>query len=175
MSTAVPLDAAGRLPVACDIARSSRRAAPNKGRGTRLFRRRSRRSSRSCARPARRSTRTAPRALIVVLWRAGLRIGEALALTETDLDPQRGSILVRRGKGGKRRTVGMDAWAWEQIGPWLDDRLAFPPGAVFCVIARSDRRRAVLAAAVRSQLRRLATQAGVRRRFAPTSCDTPTP
>ncbi len=26
------------------------------------------------------------RALIVVLWRAGLRIGEALALAETDLD-----------------------------------------------------------------------------------------
>jgi integrase len=34
-------------------------------------------------------------ALIVVLWRAGLRIHEALALTETDLDPQRGSVLKR--------------------------------------------------------------------------------
>ncbi|MBV9197833.1 MAG: hypothetical protein JO168_27165 [Solirubrobacterales bacterium] len=35
--------------------------------------------------------------LIVVLWRAGLRINEALSLTETDLDERRGSILVRRG------------------------------------------------------------------------------
>ena len=43
------------------------------------------------------------RALIVVLWRAGLRIGEAMALTEPDLDSGRGSILVRQGKGGKRR------------------------------------------------------------------------
>ena len=43
------------------------------------------------------------RALIVVLWRAGLRISEALALAESDLDPVRGAILVRRGKGGKRR------------------------------------------------------------------------
>jgi integrase len=51
------------------------------------------------------------RALIVVLWRAGLRIGEAMALTEPDLDPGRGSILVRQGKGGKRREVGMDAGA----------------------------------------------------------------
>jgi Phage integrase family len=42
------------------------------------------------------------RALLVVLWRAGLRIGEAMALTEPDLDPGRGSILVRQGKGGKR-------------------------------------------------------------------------
>ena len=38
------------------------------------------------------------RAIIVVLWRAGLRIGEALALAETDLDPARGAVLVRRGK-----------------------------------------------------------------------------
>ena len=59
------------------------------------------------------------RALIVVLWRAGLRISEALRLAESDLDRSRGSILVRRGKGGKRRQVGMDRWAWEQIDPWL--------------------------------------------------------
>jgi integrase len=38
------------------------------------------------------------RALIVVLWRTGLRISEALALTEGDLDLNRGAILVRRGK-----------------------------------------------------------------------------
>lgn len=55
------------------------------------------------------------RGLIVVLWRAGLRISEALALVETDLDQTRGAILVRRGKGGKRREVGMDRWAWEQL------------------------------------------------------------
>ena len=60
------------------------------------------------------------RALMVVLWRAGLRISEARALAETDLDARRGSILVRRGKGGRRREVGMDAWAWDQITPWLD-------------------------------------------------------
>ena len=58
------------------------------------------------------------RGLIVVLWRAGLRICEALALAEADLDPRRGSLLVRRGKGGRRREVGMDDWAWEQLQPW---------------------------------------------------------
>jgi hypothetical protein len=45
------------------------------------------------------------RGLIVILWRAGLRIHEALALAEGDLDPRRGSVLVRRGKGGRRREV----------------------------------------------------------------------
>jgi integrase len=38
------------------------------------------------------------RALIVLLWRAGLRISEALALQKSDLDASRGAVLVRRGK-----------------------------------------------------------------------------
>ena len=48
------------------------------------------------------------RALIVVLWRGGLRIQEALALAERDLDPRRPSVLVRNGKGGRRREIGTD-------------------------------------------------------------------
>ena len=51
------------------------------------------------------------RAMIVVLWRAGLRIQEALALAEHDLDERRGSLLVRSGNGGHRREVGMDGGA----------------------------------------------------------------
>jgi site-specific recombinase XerC len=37
-------------------------------------------------------------ALIVLLWRAGLQISEALALSESDLNAARGAVLVRRGK-----------------------------------------------------------------------------
>src|SRR5215211_1846277 len=74
------------------------------------------------------------RALIVVLWRAGLRIHEALALSEADLDRRRGSVLVRRGKGGRRREVGMDEWAWEQLQPWTALRLELPVGPLFCVV-----------------------------------------
>jgi integrase len=50
-----------------------------------------------------------------MLWRAGLRISEALALTDSDVDGDRGAVLVRRGKGGRRREVGMDRWAWDQL------------------------------------------------------------
>lgn len=107
------------------------------------------------------------RALIVVLWRAVLRIHEALALSEPDLDRRRGSLLVRRGKGGRRREVGMDEWAWEQLRPWLDLRLELPVGPLFCVINGPTRGRPWSAAAVRADLRRTATAAGVRRRFAP--------
>jgi site-specific recombinase XerD len=107
------------------------------------------------------------RAMIVVLWRAGLRVQEALALAEHDLDQRRGSLLVRRGKGGRRREVGMDEWAWELLRPWLTARVELPPGPLFCIIDGATRGRAWSAAAVRCELRRLAARAGVRRRFAP--------
>jgi site-specific recombinase XerD len=81
------------------------------------------------------------RAMIVVLWRAGLRIQEALAVAEHDLDQRRGSLLVRRGKGGRRREVGMDEWGWELLRPWLIARAELPVGPLFCIIDGRVRRR----------------------------------
>jgi len=101
-----------------------------------------------------------------VLWRAGLRISEALALAESDLDEGRGAILVRHGKGGKRREVGMDRWAWGQLAPWLTLRSELPVGALFCIL-RGPTRRSWAPAGVRAQPRDTAARAGVRRRFAP--------
>jgi integrase len=112
------------------------------------------------------------RGLIVVLWRAGLRICEALALAEADLDRRRGSLLVRRGKGGRRREVGMDDWAWEQLEPWLQARVQLPIGPLFCVVNGPTRGRPWGAAAVHSEPRRGARDAGASRR---TSSATPTP
>ncbi len=80
------------------------------------------------------------RALIVLLWRAGLRISEALSLQESDLERTRGAVLVRRGKGGKRREVGMDRWGWDQLDPWLEIRRELPIGAMLCVIHGPTRR-----------------------------------
>ncbi len=107
------------------------------------------------------------RALIVLLWRAGLRISEALALAESDLDPHRGAILVRQGKGGKRREVGMDRWGWEQLSSWLEIRTEFPVGSLLCIIHGPTRGRPWAAASAREELRAIAARAGIRRRFAP--------
>jgi site-specific recombinase XerD len=105
--------------------------------------------------------------LIVVLWRSGLRINEALSLTETDLDERRGSILVRHGKNDRRREVGMDPWGWSALEPWLHERAKLPVGQLFCVIAGPTRGQAWSATAARLELHRTATEAGVRRRLAP--------
>jgi len=107
------------------------------------------------------------RGLIVALWRAGLRISEAPDLREQDLEPSRGALLVREGKNGRRREVGMDDWGWEQLRPWLARRSDMPVGPLFCVVDGPTRGRPWAAPAVRIQFRRLAAAAGVRRRFAP--------
>ena len=107
------------------------------------------------------------RGVIIVLWRAGLRINEALGLTETDLDRQRGAILIRAGKGGRRREVGMDRWAWERLDPWLELRTRLPVGPLFCVLRGPTRGRPCAPAGIRGQLHKAANAAGMRRRFAP--------
>ena len=106
------------------------------------------------------------RALIAVLWRGGLRISEALTLTETDIDTGRGSLLIRHGKGDKRREAGMDQFGFEQLAAWLAHRIALPVGPLFCVIDGPTRGRRWAATAARAELRQLAAEAGVRRRFA---------
>src|SRR4029077_18281481 len=107
------------------------------------------------------------RALIVLLWRAGPRISGALALMESDLDATRRSVLSRRGKGGKRREVGIDAWAWDHLDRWLVVRVGMPVGALLCVIGGPPAGRPWSGTAARGTLRHLAVAAGVRRRFAP--------
>jgi hypothetical protein len=41
--------------------------------------------------------------------------------------------LVRRGKGGRRREVGMDDWGWEQLEPWLTVRVELPVGPLIVI------------------------------------------
>ena len=111
------------------------------------------------------------RAMIVVMWRSGLRIGELLALHPKDIDRGRGAITVLRGKGGKRRTVGMDPEALAVVERWLDvrARVAAERGwrptlhPVFCTM-RGD---AVKGPYVRELLHRLAGRAGIAKRVHP--------
>jgi hypothetical protein len=95
------------------------------------------------------------RAMIVVLWRAGLRVQQGLALTERDLDQRRGSILVRSGKGG---VAARSAWTSGAgaAAPWLAARAELPVGPLSCVIDGATRSKAWSAAAVRTEFRRLA-------------------
>lgn len=62
------------------------------------------------------------RALLVLLYRGGLRVSEALRLHPKDVDRAAGTVTVLRGKGGKRRTTGLDPGAFAIVERWLDVR-----------------------------------------------------
>jgi len=64
------------------------------------------------------------RALLVLLYRGGLRVSEALRLYPKDLDRDAGTVTVLVGKGGKRRTIGLDPGAFAVVERWLDKRAA---------------------------------------------------
>src|SRR5512132_4152511 len=106
------------------------------------------------------------RGLIVVLWRAGLRIDEALALREADLDRRRGSILVRRGKEDDAARSG-----WTGAGRSLNrgSPRALLCRAVCCTASSTDAPagRPWTTSGARAELRRAAARASVRRRLAP--------
>jgi integrase len=107
------------------------------------------------------------RALIALLWRTGLRISEALDLIEGDLDIAERTVTVRSGKGGKRRIVAMDDWAWVEVERWLRRRRELRPGAVFCVLSGPTEGRAIHDSDVRRALKRAGERAGLRRRINP--------
>jgi len=61
------------------------------------------------------------RALVELLYGAGLRVGEVEALDVRDVDLRRGDVRVR-GKGGKERVVPLPRQAREALSAWLDPR-----------------------------------------------------
>ena len=116
---------------------------------------------RQCSRRAPTGVRN--RALLAVLWRCGLRIGEALALAPKDLDPDSGTLVVQRGKGGKRRVVGVDAGTVALVGRWLEvrRRRGIAGGApLFCSLAG----RPMDQSYTRHMIPRLARKAGIDKR-----------
>jgi site-specific recombinase XerD len=60
--------------------------------------------------------------MLVLAWRSGLRIGEVLALLPKDLDLERGTARIQRGKGDRFRVVGLDSGTVAVVGRWLEVR-----------------------------------------------------
>lgn len=107
------------------------------------------------------------RALIVVLWRAGLRSAEALDLELRDVDRQAGTLTVRHGKGNQRRVIGLDPAAFAVLEQWLDVRaqLGVPRGSkVFCAITKGSLGLRLSGSYWRAAIKRLGLKAGIEKR-----------
>jgi site-specific recombinase XerD len=107
------------------------------------------------------------RALIVTLWRTGLRVSEATALRAIDVDTDAQTIRVLHGKGDKARTVGIDRATCIVLDEWMTTRVDEwnpPRGApLFCTKNGGE----LWTSYIRDMLKRLARQAGIERRVHP--------
>lgn len=103
------------------------------------------------------------RALLVMLYRSGLRISEALALKPGDLDAENGTIRVLHGKGDKARTAGMDPTAFAIVQHWLSERARLGHNGrhpLFCTLEGNP----MMSNYVRGLLPRLAKRARIEKR-----------
>jgi len=106
------------------------------------------------------------RALLTVLYRGGLRIGEALALKPKDLNHRQGTVRVLRGKGKKVRVAGLDDGAWAVLNRWLDRRQTLGLNGynpVFCTLSGKS----LASRYVRAMIQRMADRAGIEKRVHP--------
>ena len=103
------------------------------------------------------------RALIVLLYRGGLRLAEALAVRPHDIDWGTGDVRVLNGKGGRPRTTGIDQEAIAVLGEWAAARRGLSPprdAPLICTLKGGP----VKQAYVRALLPRLAERAGIGKR-----------
>lgn len=109
------------------------------------------------------------RALLAVLWRAGLRCAEALALRPCDVDFSAGTIRVRFGKGRKARTVGVDDEALAAVRVWREAReqAGIPGELLFCDTKPGYAGGAMQPRYVRAEVARIARRAGIAHRVHP--------
>lgn len=109
-------------------------------------------------------------ALFTLIWRTGLRISEALALRPHDIDPGARRVTVLCGKGGKRRTVGIDDFGLGPLPAWLEVRAKLdiePRAPLFCTVQRPGQGNTVHSAYVRDILHTYGRRAGITKRVHP--------
>lgn len=105
------------------------------------------------------------RAVIAVLYGAGLRLAEAIALKPSDVNFDAAEVRVLHGKGDKARTAGIDDGALGHLARWADRRraLGIRGRVLLCTLGGDplDPRY------VRQMLTRAAARAGIDKRVHP--------
>ena len=109
------------------------------------------------------STALRNRALIALMYRAGLRVSEALQVRPKDADLDQGVVRVLFGKGGRYRAIGIDPAGADIIKAWSQRRTELGIAAtapLLCTLKGT----AVTDAYVRRLLPKLAARAGILKR-----------
>jgi integrase/recombinase XerD len=106
------------------------------------------------------------RAMLHVLYAAGLRVSELVGLKLADIDRARGLVFAY-GKGGKRRVVPLGEPALDAVDAWLAVRAAMPRAAASPALFLSPRGGPLTRQAVWKMLRAVARATGVAKPSSP--------
>jgi site-specific recombinase XerD len=118
--------------------------------------------------PTRSTSGLRLRALIAVMYGAGLRVQEALDLMPRDVDEC--TVRVRSGKGGKTMTVSIDPASCDLLGRWMDRRKTLGLTGrepVFATYSANNFGGTMDARYVRAALARHGAKAGIEKRVHP--------
>lgn len=116
------------------------------------------------------------RAILILGYRAGLRLREVLDLRLKDINLQEGSVNVLRGKGRKQRIVGLDPGACAIVQRWAElwAKIGFKGNdPLFCTITQGagnvrtgqlNPGQPLKTAYIRGLMKRLGKKAGIDKR-----------
>jgi integrase/recombinase XerC len=113
------------------------------------------------------------RAMVATLWRSGIRVSECLALKPADVDLDKGSVRVLRGKGQKDRVSAIDGRATGHLRAWMAVRAGLGLNGrqpLFCTVSAGRARKvgdALHPSYLRQLLPKLAERAGIEKRCNP--------
>ncbi len=102
--------------------------------------------------------RDKPRMSLILMYTCGLRVSEAVHLRPRDIDSQRMVLWVRKGKGGKDRSVPLPSYTLAQLRAyWLKykpKKWLFPSEHSISAITKSCVQRCLTATLQRSNIRK---------------------
>jgi len=102
--------------------------------------------------------RDKPRMSLILMYTCGLRVSEAVHLRPQDIDSQRMVLWVRKGKGGKDRSVPLPSYTLAQLRAyWLKykpKKWLFPSEHSISAITKSCVQRCLTATLRRSNIRK---------------------
>jgi len=114
--------------------------------------------------PSRRApTGIRNRAMLVLIYRGALRIGETLNLLPKDLNRDTGAVRILHGKGDIARTVSMDPMAVAVVDQWMSTRAQLEFNGRHRLICTLEGQ-PVRDNYVRAMVKRMARRAGIEKR-----------
>lgn len=107
------------------------------------------------------------RAVFATLYRGGTRITATLAIRPADIDWQRRLITIHADKGGKGRTIALDAEVLDILRAWAERRKSLGVNGhhvFFCATNKQAIGNRLDASHFRHKIRKLREKAGIERR-----------